>query len=42
MWERSLGPDRPEVAISLSNVASLYRKSGDFERAERTIAPRKN
>ena len=29
-----LGPDHPEVAVSLNNLASLYRKTGDFERAE--------
>ena len=32
--ERTLGPDHPDVAISLSNLAGLYDKEGRYAEAE--------
>lgn len=32
--EAILGPNRPEVAESLSNLAILYNQRGDFDRAQ--------
>ena len=30
----SLGPEHPDVATSLNNLAKLYKAMGDYERAE--------
>jgi nephrocystin-3 len=42
--ERALGPDHPDVASSLSNLAALYQAQGDYPRAlplfERSLAIR--
>ena len=32
--ERALGPDHPEVAIDLNNLASLLQAKGDYAGAE--------
>src|SRR5918911_1318810 len=32
--ERAFGPDHPQVAASLNNLAELYLRVGDFVRAE--------
>jgi tetratricopeptide (TPR) repeat protein/CHAT domain-containing protein len=32
--EKSLGPEHPEVAVSLNNLAELYRAQGEYGRAE--------
>src|SRR6266498_69503 len=32
--EKALGPDHPDVAGSLNNLASIYNLKGDFEKAE--------
>lgn len=32
--KKALGPDRPEVAVSLTNLAELYAKQGRYEKAE--------
>jgi tetratricopeptide (TPR) repeat protein len=32
--EKALGPDHPNVATALGNLASLYQAKGDYERAE--------
>jgi hypothetical protein len=35
MWvEKALGPDHPDVATSLENMANLYRKTGRDKEAE--------
>src|SRR6266853_439444 len=34
MAEKSLGPDHPEVAASLNNLAEIYRALGKFTEAE--------
>jgi len=34
IWEKALGPDHPNVATSLENMAALYRKSGREKEAE--------
>ncbi|GAB4212761.1 MAG: hypothetical protein OHK0022_49030 [Roseiflexaceae bacterium] len=33
IWERVLGPDHPDTARSLNNLAELYRAQGEYERA---------
>ncbi len=44
IWEKALGPDHPDVAASLNNLASLYHAQGAYERAkplyERALAIR--
>ena len=37
IWESSLGPDHPKVAVSLNNMASLYRKRGEFRASRATL-----
>src|SRR6266498_3505863 len=32
--EKNYGPDHPETAISLNNLAEAYRESGDYAKAE--------
>ncbi len=32
--EKSLGPDHPDVATALGNLAELYRQQGRYEEAE--------
>jgi tetratricopeptide (TPR) repeat protein len=32
--EKALGPDHPDVAISLNNLAGLYDKEGRYAEAE--------
>ena len=32
--EKALGPEHPEVATSLDNLASLYEEIGDYGQAE--------
>ena len=32
--EKALGPDHPDVAISLNNLAALYDTQGDYAKAE--------
>jgi len=32
--EKALGPDHPHVAISLNNMAELYRSQGKYAQAE--------
>jgi Tetratricopeptide repeat len=34
LWEKTLGPDHPDVATSLNNLASLYRVQGQYGKAE--------
>src|SRR6266511_3639080 len=34
IWEKALGPDHPQVTLSLDNLASLYRAKGDNTKAE--------
>ncbi|MBU1558141.1 tetratricopeptide repeat protein, partial [Patescibacteria group bacterium] len=34
LLEKALGPDHPDVAISLNNLAALYRSKADYTRAE--------
>ncbi len=34
IWEKALGPDHPDVARALDNLARLYRAQGAYERAE--------
>ena len=33
-WERSLGPDHPQVAYPLNNLANLYSNQGKYSEAE--------
>lgn len=44
IWEKAGGPDHPEVATSLNNLASIYREQGRYEEAlplfERALAIR--
>jgi MYXO-CTERM domain-containing protein len=35
IWERALGPDHPETAATVNNLAELYSMRGDYARAER-------
>lgn len=35
LWEQALGPEHPEVAKSLNNLALLYSYRGDYREAER-------
>jgi tetratricopeptide (TPR) repeat protein len=32
--EKALGPDHPDVAASLNNLAELYRAQGQYAQAE--------
>ena len=32
--EKALGPEHPETAASLNNLAQLYREMGDYAKAE--------
>src|ERR1700693_4057798 len=32
--EKALGPDHPDIAQSLNNLASIYRDRGEYEKAE--------
>ena len=34
IYEKSLGPEHPDTAQSLNNLASLYQRMGDYARAE--------
>jgi len=34
IWEKALGPDHPDVATSLNNLATLYYQQGDYAKAE--------
>ena len=34
IYEKALGPDHPNVAISLNNLAGLYNDLGDYSKAE--------
>jgi tetratricopeptide (TPR) repeat protein len=34
IYEKALGPDHPDVALSLNNLAFLYCYMGDYARAE--------
>ncbi|MGF1602811.1 MAG: CHAT domain-containing protein, partial [Thermosynechococcaceae cyanobacterium] len=34
IWEKALGPDHPDVAVSLNNLAELYRTQGQYSKAE--------
>ena len=34
IWEKALGPEHPDVATSLNNLALLYKAKGDYARAE--------
>jgi tetratricopeptide (TPR) repeat protein len=34
IWEKTLGPDHPEVAASVNNLAALYHNQGRYEEAE--------
>ncbi|MCI0423250.1 MAG: CHAT domain-containing protein, partial [Acidobacteria bacterium] len=34
IWEKALGPEHPTFAISLGNLADLYREKEDFTKAE--------
>jgi len=34
IWEKALGPDHPDVAASLNNLASLYKSQGQYAQAE--------
>jgi tetratricopeptide (TPR) repeat protein len=42
IWEKALGPNHPDVAAALNNLAGLYRAQGAYERArplfERALA----
>jgi len=35
IWEKSLGPNHPDVATSLENMAILYRETGRKKVAEK-------
>src|SRR5690348_4739037 len=32
--EKALGPEHPDVALSLNNLAELYRAKGEYDKAE--------
>src|SRR5690242_21521574 len=34
IWEQALGPEHPEVAFPLHNLANLYLEQGKYEQAE--------
>jgi hypothetical protein len=34
IWEKVLGPDHPDVATVLNNLAALYRKTGREKEAK--------
>jgi len=34
IYEKALGPDHPDVAQSLNNLAALYYKQGQYTQAE--------
>ncbi len=34
MWEKALGPEHPNVASSLNNLALIYSSAGDYRSAE--------
>ncbi|HEY6284719.1 MAG TPA: tetratricopeptide repeat protein [Ktedonobacteraceae bacterium] len=34
IWERELGPEDPNIASCLSNLAKLYTLQGKYEQAE--------
>jgi tetratricopeptide (TPR) repeat protein len=34
IYEQQLGPEHPEIATSLNNLAALYRTQGEYEQAE--------
>jgi hypothetical protein len=38
--EKALGPDHPDTALSLNNLAELYRNQGRYEEAGRYISGR--
>jgi tetratricopeptide (TPR) repeat protein len=38
--ETALGPDHPDVATSLNNLASLYRAQGNYDAAEPLLTAR--
>ena len=35
IWERAIGPDHPDVATSLENMAALYRKMAGKKKQRR-------
>jgi tetratricopeptide (TPR) repeat protein len=34
IWEKAFGPDHPNVATGLNNLAELYRMQGQYAQAE--------
>ena len=34
IWKKVLGPDHPQVALGLNNLARLYRARGKYAEAE--------
>jgi tetratricopeptide (TPR) repeat protein len=34
IWEKALGPEHPNAAYSLNNLAMLYKKQGNYGKAE--------
>ncbi len=34
IWEKTLGPEHPNVVTSLNNLAELYRTQHEFDQAE--------
>jgi tetratricopeptide (TPR) repeat protein len=34
IWEQALGPDHPQVAYPLNNLATLYSEQGKYAQAE--------
>ena len=34
IWEQALGPDHPDVAFPLTNLANLYNEQGKYAEAE--------
>jgi tetratricopeptide (TPR) repeat protein len=34
IWEKQLGHNHPDVASTLTNLAKLYQRQGDFSRSE--------
>ena len=35
IWEKALGPDHPNIAASLNNLAELYRATERIDEAEK-------
>ena len=38
IWQRHLGPEHPDVAISLYSLAQLYHELGEYSQAEQTLS----